>query len=223
MLIDKLNAPPTASRGRVQFGNRHRKSLSAFTRVCYQYFMKSILIISLAALLMGWGSGCASLTGPHPDDVRRDANFQMMAQRLNELQEQVQALQLENQTLVREMELLRSASRGAGATVQSRVDALEAQVQALQKARVEDRQAIVDDISRKVQGLLATTAGRSAASSSSRASTSDSGYEHVVKSGETLSEIARAYGASTASLRQANRLKGDMIRVGQKLFIPEKR
>lgn len=170
-----------------------------------------------------WGAGCASLSGPTPEEARREADVQMMAQRLNELQEQVHAVQLENQTLVREMEQVRAVSRGSGATTQSRVDALEKQVQSLQKARVEDRQAIIDDISRKIQGMLAGSASRSSSSSSGGGSSSDSGYEHVVKSGETLSEIARAYGVSLSSIRQANRMKGDTVRVGQKLFIPEKR
>ncbi len=177
--------------------------------------------------VIGWAVGClgcASMMGPTPEEARRDADVLLMAQRLNELKEQVNAVQLENQNLVREMEMVRAAGRGAGATVQSRLDALEKQVQALQKARAEDRQAIVDDISRKVQGLIATSSARSASSGSSGGgSVSDTGYEHVVKSGETLSEIARAYGVSMSSIRQANRLKGDVIRVGQKLFIPDKR
>ena len=184
--------------------------------------MKPILILGLAVLLSVWGVGCASMTGPTPEEARREADVQMMAQRLNELQEQVQAVQLENQTMVREMEQVRAVSRGSGATTQSRVDALEKQVQSLQKARTEDRQAIIDDISRKIQGMLAGSASRSS-SSSGGGSSSDTGYEHVVKSGETLSEIAHAYGVSTSAIRQANRMKSDTVRVGQKLFIPEKR
>lgn len=185
--------------------------------------MKTILMLCLAVVLSLGGAGCASLTGPSPDEARREADVQLMAQRLNELQEQVRAVQLENQTLVREMELVRTASRGAGSTVQSRLDALDRQVQSLQKARSEDRQAIIDDISRKIQGMLAGSAGRSSAAASGGGAVSDTGYEHIVKSGETLSEIARAYGVSMSSIRQANRMKGDTVRVGQKLFIPEKR
>ena len=185
--------------------------------------MKTILMLCLAILLSVWGVGCASMTGPNPDEARRDADVQMMAQRLNELQEQVKAVQQENQSLVQEMEQVRAASRGAGSTVQSRLDALEKQLQTLQKARAEDRQAIIDDISHKIQGMLAGSAGRSSSSSSGGGSSSDTGYEHVVKSGETLSEIAHAYGVTTSAIRQANRMKSDTVRVGQKLFIPEKR
>jgi N-acetylmuramoyl-L-alanine amidase len=43
-----------------------------------------------------------------------------------------------------------------------------------------------------------------------------------VKRGETLSSIARLYRTSVASLRQANRLKNDAIRAGQRLTVPDR-
>ena len=45
--------------------------------------------------------------------------------------------------------------------------------------------------------------------------------KHVIRSGDTLSEIAAQYQVSVASLRQTNALRGDMIRIGQVLRIPE--
>lgn len=47
-------------------------------------------------------------------------------------------------------------------------------------------------------------------------------HVYVVKSGETLLKIAKANGVSVASLRTANNLKTDRIKVGQKLRIPMK-
>lgn len=46
------------------------------------------------------------------------------------------------------------------------------------------------------------------------------GEVHVVRRGDTLSEIARRYGVSVRALQQRNRLRGDLIKVGQKLVIP---
>jgi N-acetylmuramoyl-L-alanine amidase len=43
---------------------------------------------------------------------------------------------------------------------------------------------------------------------------------HVISRGETLSTLAEFYGITTGQLRQANRLAGDRIRVGQVLLIP---
>jgi N-acetylmuramoyl-L-alanine amidase len=44
---------------------------------------------------------------------------------------------------------------------------------------------------------------------------------HQVARGETLSEIAERYRVSPASLRRSNSLKGDSVRVGQVLTIPQ--
>jgi N-acetylmuramoyl-L-alanine amidase len=43
---------------------------------------------------------------------------------------------------------------------------------------------------------------------------------HVIARGDTLSEIAQRYNVSAASIRSANRLSNDKIRVGQTLRIP---
>jgi N-acetylmuramoyl-L-alanine amidase len=45
-------------------------------------------------------------------------------------------------------------------------------------------------------------------------------FQHVIRRGETLSEIAAQYRVSLASLRQSNGIRGDRIRVGQVITIP---
>ena len=42
---------------------------------------------------------------------------------------------------------------------------------------------------------------------------------HLVKKGETLSGIARKYGVSSSSIKSDNKLKGNSVRIGQKLRI----
>jgi len=44
--------------------------------------------------------------------------------------------------------------------------------------------------------------------------------EHTVGKGEVLGKIAKKHGVSVAALREANGLRGDLIRIGQKLKIP---
>jgi len=46
------------------------------------------------------------------------------------------------------------------------------------------------------------------------------GKTYSVKSGDTLSKIAQKYRVSVTSLKRKNKLKGDKIRIGQKLKIP---
>jgi N-acetylmuramoyl-L-alanine amidase len=45
--------------------------------------------------------------------------------------------------------------------------------------------------------------------------------EYTIARGDTLGQIARRYQISLRSLRSANGLSGDSIRVGQVLRIPE--
>jgi N-acetylmuramoyl-L-alanine amidase len=47
------------------------------------------------------------------------------------------------------------------------------------------------------------------------------GRRHIISPGDTLSEIAAQYRVSLSSLRSANRLDDDRIRIGQVLSIPE--
>ncbi len=47
------------------------------------------------------------------------------------------------------------------------------------------------------------------------------GRRHVINSGDTLGEIAKQYDVSVTSIRSANSIDGDRIRVGQVLQIPE--
>lgn len=55
---------------------------------------------------------------------------------------------------------------------------------------------------------------------SETATAAASGDTYVVKSGDVLGGIARKLGTTTSALRAANNLKGDSIRIGQKLVIP---
>ena len=45
--------------------------------------------------------------------------------------------------------------------------------------------------------------------------------EYKVQSGATLSAIAKAYNVSVSSIRKANKLNNDFIRIGQILYIPK--
>jgi len=47
-------------------------------------------------------------------------------------------------------------------------------------------------------------------------------YKYKVQPGATLSAIAKAYGVSVSSIRKANKLDDDLIRIGQVLYIPKK-
>lgn len=61
----------------------------------------------------------------------------------------------------------------------------------------------------------------SAQAAPSAAAASDSGRRHVVKTGETLTAIAAAYGVTAAAIQHANKMSNpDRLSVGQQLVIP---
>jgi len=47
------------------------------------------------------------------------------------------------------------------------------------------------------------------------------GKEYVVEKGDSLSKIAKKCGTKIKALREANKLQGDKLKIGQKLIIPE--
>lgn len=179
--------------------------------------MKRIMLIGMmmAALMTG---GCVTLVD-QASMARQQADWESMCADIQRLNERINGLQLEQQALTREIEALRRAPREDLAT-KNRLDTMERQLVAVNAARESDRREIVTELSRKVATIVG---GASGGSSSGRGSSSsaETGYEHVVKSGETLSAIAAAYKVSSSSIKKANALKSDMVRVGQKLFIPQ--
>lgn len=70
---------------------------------------------------------------------------------------------------------------------------------------------------------IPASSGKPAAAPKAHAATSSAGASgdvYVVKKGDVLSLIARKLGTTSAALREANGIKGDAIREGQKLIVP---
>lgn len=65
-------------------------------------------------------------------------------------------------------------------------------------------------------------AAKEAKDAKEAAATTGSFYEYKVQAGATLNTIAKAYGVSVAEIKAANKMKGDTVKVGQKLLIPKK-
>jgi LysM repeat protein len=82
----------------------------------------------------------------------------------------------------------------------------------------------VDSTKLKIGQKLAVPAPTRAVSATGGTFSGANGAEktYVVKSGDTLFKIAKNYGVSAKTLRTANNLRTDQIKVGQKLVIPTK-
>ena len=115
------------------------------------------------------------------------------------------------------------ASAAQVQALQTQIEAVQRQIQAVDAARAPDKKEIYDDITKKVANLLKSQPVPSGASTKSSArSASQTGWEHVVQPGETLSVIAAAYKVKASAIVDANKLKSpDSIYAGQKLFIPD--
>ena len=71
------------------------------------------------------------------------------------------------------------------------------------------------------QKLMITAKKAPTASAAAAGPAETAGPVHVVKSGETLSVIAKRHGTTINTLRRLNNLKSDVVRVGQQLALPD--
>jgi len=91
---------------------------------------------------------------------------------------------------------------------------------ALEQKSEADKREMVARLSGELDKLIKQTSAPAPAPVS-KAAVGAYGIEHVVRSGETLYIIAKAYNVSTKSILDANKIQdAGRLSVGQKLFIP---
>jgi LysM repeat protein len=147
--------------------------------------------------------------------MRRRAEFENLRASVYRLEERVSGIEVTMDALNAQVVGLREGVDQQ----QSELRAGMADLERAQRTQVESieqvKREIVDELSRKVTKLLDDQP-------SMNRRPAESGYEHVVQAGETLSEIASAYNVRVSTIVEANKLANpNAIRVGQKLFIPE--
>jgi len=174
--------------------------------------MKQVLVGLLGAGLMMAG-GCVTLVDQSVM-AQQQADMEKMKDDVQRIQEKVNGIEMEQQNLARDIGTARGTSQ-EDSVLRNRMDVLERQVQFLAAGRETDRKQIVSQVA-----SLVSTSGGGTTSAHGGKSGSQTGYEHVVEAGQTLSAIAAAYKVSTSSIKKANNLKSSTLRAGQKLFIP---
>jgi len=187
-----------------------------------------ILITGLLAL-----AGC--------DTTSREIQREQVSQRqtIMELQEKQETLnvnlqntQEENARLRQQIEEMKTelqASRQTSSAYAGDIARLDELVQKMNSAREKDRRVILDEVSQELARMSQRTASAHSTSSGPSASppppkkaASEVGYEHIVKKGETLFAIAKAYGIPAIAIAKANGLKETSpLKAGQTLFIPK--
>src|SRR5450759_1567802 len=191
---------------------------------------KYIGIMVIMATLVGL-PGCATMQDSS-EVTQQQEDMLLIKEDLNRTKGKLATLEMEYQRLLHELDAMQGAaasSKGATSSTQARTDELERRLSVLEGVRVKDRQAIVDQLSGKMADIMSDrTTGKSSPKSKSAATKAGAGtagmtgYEHVVKEGDTLSAIATAYKVKTSAIVEANKLQSPYtLRTGQKLFIPQ--
>ncbi|MFA6714500.1 MAG: LysM peptidoglycan-binding domain-containing protein [Victivallales bacterium] len=128
-----------------------------------------------------------------------------IAQKLASLQNQINYVNEQNQ---QQAKALNSLSREISQEKVQRQQALDKMVE-----------TVADQTAKTVNSIAAQSVPKSSPASAPAAGAY---YKHKVAAGETLSAIARAYKVSVTEIKEANNIKGHIIRVGQILHIPKK-
>jgi len=149
--------------------------------------------------------------------MRQRTEIEGLTSDMTRLQVLVDENNAARQQLYREIDALQISLKKIAAEnsrTRKRLTKVEQLLKAADTARKQMREDIISNIAKKIEKLLRSQ------SASSRPV--QRGYEHTVRVGETLSEIASAYNVTVAVIVKANNLpNSNIIRKGQKLFIPE--
>ena len=185
--------------------------------------IKSISIAFAGCGLLLTAGGCVTTDDPATRMSERE-DFRLLRENMSRIEGRLETMEMEYRRLFNEMESLKNATGSDDARArdaQARMDSIEARISALDAARERDRREIVDQLSARIAELMRSGRSSRKPGSSARA-VSDTGYEHEVQTGETLSAIAAAYKVSVKVIVEANNLEDpDHLRKGQKLFIPQ--
>jgi len=198
--------------------------------------MKQYIVMpAITAMLVGL-SGCVTVQDSG-EATQQQEDILLLKEDLTRTKGKLETLEMEYQRLLRELDAMQAAaasSKGATGSTQARIDELERRLSVLEGARARDRQAIVDQLSGKMVDIMGDrTTGKASPKSKAAApkananvgaagTASLTGYEHVVKEGDTLSAIATAYKVKPSAIVEVNKLQSPYtLRVGQKLFIPQ--
>lgn len=134
--------------------------------------------------------------------------------RVERIEAQLQGIRGSQERVDAGMSELQQRQSQQARQMQADLDALRLELKAVQADRERLRAEISQDLAGKMTKLISDHTPKPAPR--------QAGYEHVVKQGQTLSEIATAYGVTVNAIVNANNMKSaDVLKVGQKLFIPE--
>jgi LysM repeat protein len=182
--------------------------------------MPRALLITFGALVLL--TGCQT-TRQREAEAQRQAWEESLSRRvLNienrifDLENSLALLRREQNAIDNRLAKILSSSTTVGAAQRAEIESLRKELEETRGANEKKMAIILEEIARENERILKSIReGRGTAAYAQ-------GYEHVVRSGETVSTIARQYGTTVEAIVQANGLADpNSIRVGQILFVPQ--
>ena len=162
---------------------------------------------------MGVAFGCVMAYGQGREGFMQQQAYAEM-QRVSG---QVDVLQSNLGDLQRRVGALEGGGDSRG--IRQELDALKAAVAELRRELQSQRGEIVKDLSGRIAKMQ--TAAPAPRPVETKKVVIGPHQEYTVQSGDTLSLIAQAFNTTVGKIREMNNLKGDNLRVGQKLNLPK--
>jgi len=106
--------------------------------------------------------------------------------------------------------------------LQNSVDSIKQDFEQLKNSWQKANENMIEQITKEINNTLRQNQNRSGGGVNQQVPGNGEYYVHTVEPGSTLNAIAKAYGVSVAEIKAANGMNNDLIRVGQKLYIPKK-
>ena len=162
---------------------------------------------------MGVAFGCVMAYGQGRENFMQQQAYAEM-QRVSG---QVDVLQSNLSDLQRRVGALEGGGDSRG--IRQELDALKASIAELRRELQSQRGEIVKDLSGRIAKMQ--TAAPAPKPVETKKVVIGPHQEYTVQSGDTLSLIAQAFNTSVGKIKEMNGLKGDNLRVGQKLNLPK--
>lgn len=166
-------------------------------------------------VVIGVAFGCAMAYGQGRESFMQQQAYAEM-QRVSG---QVDVLQSNLGDLQRRVGALEGGGDSRG--IRQELDALKASIAELRREMQNMRGEIVRDLSGKMVQIQKQMQPPPAPKPTTTKVVIGPHQEYTVQSGDTLSLIAQAFNTSVGKIKEMNGLKGDNLRVGQKLNLPK--
>ena len=169
----------------------------------------------LAACIAALAAGGAFAQAPGSRDAFLKEQAVAEMQRVSAQVDVLAANQEELSDRIRKTESL----KGEIESLRAEVAALKGAIAEMRREMQGQRSEIVQDLSKKIASMQPPSPPKQPPKP--KPTYSGPCYEYEVQGGDTLSLIAKAFGTTVQKIKDMNGMKGDALRIGQKLKVPK--